>query len=206
MVLRLNRISLHRIQFWILPLALGLLMTVQGTAERALQPLLSTPEPTVSAGQTAILLLSFLNPGTLPLQGVFPGQLELELRGLTNILTSSAERINSVGMYNIQPQGFGTTAYRFVMPMEFTGEVVVSAGGVPGSLVRFSVTNAVPPRRMRSWRRSPHRTLEPPEQPVQRRNPTHWAARNSVARTTWVWTRPGNSFATTFSVISRCMP
>jgi phospholipase A1/A2 len=145
MISRLNRISLHRIQFWILRLALGLLMTVQGTAERTLQPLLSTPEPTVSAGQSATLLLSLLNPGTLSLQGVFPGKLELELRGPTNILSASAERINSVGMYNIQPQGFGTTAYRFVMPAGFTGDVVVSAGGVPGSSVRFSVTNGVTP-------------------------------------------------------------
>ncbi len=123
--------------------AVGLLITVQGTAERTLQPILSTLEPAVSAGQPAVILLSFLNPGTLALRGIFPGHLDLELRGLTNNGTATADRIDSGGVYNIQPQGFGTTAYRFLMPMAFTGEVVVSAGGIPGSSVRFNVTNEV---------------------------------------------------------------
>lgn len=124
-------------------MAVGCLLTVQGFAERTLQPLLSTPEPSVSAGQPAILLLSFLNPGTLPLRGVFPGQLELDLRGMNNTGTTTADRIDSGGFYNIQPQGFGTTAYRFLIPAAFSGEVVVSAEGVPGSSVRFNVTNEV---------------------------------------------------------------
>ncbi len=126
-------------------MVVGLLLTVRGSAERMLQPLLSTPEPTVVAGQPAVILLSFLNPGQLPLRGMFPEHLELELRGLTQTAVATADRIDSGGMYNIQPQGFGSTAYRFSMPSAFTGEVVVSAGGVPGSSVRFAVTEGGTP-------------------------------------------------------------
>ena len=124
-------------------MAAVLVISIPALAERTLQPVLSSPQPAVTAGQPAVILLSFLNPGTLPLRGIFPEHLDLELRELTNHGTTTADRIDSGGVYNIQPQGFGTTAYRFLMPVGFTGEVVVSARGVPGSSVRFDVTTKV---------------------------------------------------------------
>lgn len=124
--------------------ALTLIVCFRGLCERTLLPLLSTPQGKVDAGQDVVVLLSFLNSGSVPLRGAYPPHLDVDAQMGTNSSRLVAIADLDVATYNILPQGFGTAAYRVKLPPDWTGLVTLTAPGVPGSALQIRVDSAGP--------------------------------------------------------------